>query len=106
MSSGILGQAAPPAATLTDIYTCPSNIVAALRVIITNRSNTKIGFRLAVSPDGDAIADEHYIAFDKLIQGNDTGSTIAIVLSEGDIIRVFGETADLSFTATGEERPE
>jgi len=106
MSSGILGQAAPAATTLTDIYTCPADTVAVMRVIITNRGNSKAEFRVALSPDGAAIVDEHFIAFDKLMEGNDTGSTIAFVVNENDVVRVFAENADFSFTATGEERPE
>ncbi|MDK1039274.1 MAG: hypothetical protein QGD91_10230 [Actinomycetota bacterium] len=106
MSSGILGQAAPAATTLTDIYTCPTNIVAVMRVIITNRGINDASFRVAVSPDGDAIEDKHFIAFDKLMAGNDTGSTIAFVVNEDDIVRVFAENAEFSFTATGEERAE
>jgi hypothetical protein len=104
--SGILGQLAPAATTLEDLYTCPTNVIAVMRVIITNRGNNKASFRVAVSPDGAAISDEHYIAFDKLMEGNDTGSTIAFVVNEDDVVRVFAENADFSFTATGEERPE
>lgn len=106
MSSGILGQAAPAATTLTDIYTCPTDTVAVMRVIITNRGNNKAEFRVAVSPDGDAIEDKHFIAFDKLMEGKDTGSTIGFIINEDDVVRVFAENADFSFTATGEERPE
>ena len=106
MSSGILGQLAPAALTLEDLYTCPTDVIAVMRVIISNRNISAASFRIAVSPDGAAISDEHYIAFDKLMEGNDTGSTIAFIVNEDDVIRVFGETADFSFTATGEERPE
>ncbi len=106
MSSGILGQAAPAATTLTDIYTVPATTVASLRVIITNRGINDASFRVAVSPNGAAIVDRHFIAFDKLMAANDAGSTIAFVVSSGDIVRVFAENADFSFTATGEERAE
>lgn len=105
MASGILGQD-NPGPVLTDIYTCPTDIVAVMRVIITNRETNKRRFRIAVSPDGAAILDEHYVAFDKLMEGNDTGSTIAFIVNEDDIVRVFGETTGISFTATGEERAE
>ncbi len=105
MASGILGQA-NPGPVLTDIYTCPTDIVAVMRVIITNRESNKRRFRIAVSPDGAAILDEQFIAFDKLMEGNDTGSTIAFIVNEDDIVRVFGETTGISFTATGEERAE
>jgi len=104
--SGILGQLAPAATTLEDLYTCPTDVIAVMRVIITNRGGTKAEYRVAISPDGAAISDEHYVAFDKLMEGNDTGSTIAFIVNEDDVVRVFAENADFSFTATGEERPE
>ena len=106
MSSGILGQAAPAAITLTDIYTVPLLTVATMRVIVTNRSINSALFSVAVSKDGDPIADEHFIAFDKRIEGSDTGSTIGFAVSSGDIVRVESNTGNLSFTATGEERAE
>lgn len=102
--SGILGQAAPGANVLTDIYTVPLLTVATMRVIVTNRDINAALFRVAVSKDGDPIADEHYVAFDKRIEGSDTGSTIGFAVSSGDIVRVESNTGNLSFTATGEER--
>ena len=104
--SGILGQSAPTAATWTDLYTCPANTIASMRVIISNRSASATSFRVAVSPNGEAIADKHWIAPGKPIAGNDTGATIAFIISSGDIVRVYATTADLSFTATGETRAE
>jgi len=104
--SGILGQAAPAGGVLTDIYTVPANTVSVMRVIVTNRGINTTSFRVAISPSGDPIADEHYVAFDKLIAGNDTGSTIGFAVSSGDIVRVESNTGNLSFTATGEERAE
>jgi hypothetical protein len=104
--SGILGQSAPLSGVLTDIYEVPLLTVATMRVIVTNRSLNSALFRVAVSENGDPIADEHYVAFDKRIEGSDTGSTIGFAVSSGDIVRVESNTGNLSFTATGEERAE
>jgi len=104
--SGILGQLAPSAATWTDLYTCPASTIAAVRIIVTNRGATDTSFRAAVSANGDAIVDKHWVAADKGIVGNDTGSTISFVLSATDVVRVYAANANLSFTATGETRPE
>ena len=90
---------------MTDIYTVPGSTVVSLRVIITNRSGNKKRFRISLAPNGAADSDEQYVAFDKLMESNDTGSTIAFVLDSGDVVRVYGETTEVSFTATGEERP-
>jgi hypothetical protein len=77
-----------------------------MRVIVTNRVATDSSFRVAASKDGDAIADLHHLATDKAIAKNDTGSTIGFVVSSGDVVRVWSGNGSLSFTATGEERPE
>ncbi len=104
--SGILGQIAPTGGSFFDLYTCPVNTVATMRVIITNRGGPDTSFRVAISENGDPVADLHSIAFDKPIQGNDTGSTIGFAVSGGDIVRVFAGNSNLSFTATGEERDD
>lgn len=102
--SGLLGQVAPAAETWTDVYTCPANTVAALRVIVTNREDTDTTFRVAASKNGDPIANHHWLAGDKPIQAYDTGSSIAFVVAATDVVRVYGGNANLSFTATGETR--
>lgn len=102
--SGVLGQTAPNAAAWTDIYTCPASTVASCRVIVTNRSSVSTTFRAALAPNGAVIADEQWIAGDKFIQGNDTGSTIAFVLQAAAVVRVYATLATLSFTITGETR--
>ncbi len=104
--SGILGQLAPASGSWVDLYTVPAATVASLRVIITNRGGSATTFRVALSEDGDAIADLHHIASDKDVAANDTGSTIAFVISSTDVVRVFAGNGNLSFTATGETRPE
>ncbi len=104
--SGLLGQLAPGSGSWEDLYTVPANTVASLRVIVTNRVGADTSFRVAASKDGDAIADLHALAFDKPIAASDTGSTIAFVVSSGDVVRVWSGNGNLSFTATGETRPE
>lgn len=102
--SGILGQSAPLAVTWTDIYTCPADTVSALRVIVSNRGSGAASFRVAASKGGNPIANEHWLAPDKAILGNDTGSSIAFIVSATDVVRVYASDANLSFTATGETR--
>jgi len=104
--SGLLGQLAPTPSAWFDLYTCPANTVATLRVIVTNRVAVSTFFRVAASANGDAIADLHALAYDKAIGETDTGTTIAFVLSGGDVVRVYSGNGNLSFTATGETRPE
>lgn len=78
-----------------------------MRVIVANRADADDTFRIAISPDGAAIADEHLISGqDQDIAAKDSGSTIGFVVGSGDIVRVYAGSANLSFTATGETMPE
>ncbi len=95
---GPLGQAAPLATTLTDIYTAPATKQATGRVFVTNRANSPATFRISVAVNGAADADEQYVSWDKSIAGNDTGSTVAFFVGNDDVVRVFASTGNLSFT--------
>jgi hypothetical protein len=102
----VLGQSNPIAATLTDVYTVPGATVAVVSTItVANRSSVDTTFRIAVSPAGAAISDEHYLYYDTTIPGNDTfATTIGISLEATDVIRVLGTLATLSFNVFGIER--
>ena len=100
---GPLGQSAPLATTLTDIYTAPAAKQTTGRVIVTNRGNNPATFRISVAVNGAADADEQYITWDKSIAGNDTGSTVAFFVGNDDVVRVFASNASLSFTFFGIE---
>jgi len=104
--SGILGQVAPGAGGLVDIYTCPANTVASLRVIVTNRTAIADSFRVALALNGAADDLKQYVAYDKTISPTDTGSTIAFMISSGDVVRVRAGLGFCSFLATGETRDE
>ena len=60
---GALGQSAPAATTLTTIYTVPASKHATIRVVACNRS-TATTIRVAVSPDGASIVNQHYVVYD------------------------------------------
>ena len=98
-------QSAPLAATLTDIYTVgvgTSAVISTLKVC--NRSATATTFRIAVRPDGDAIANGHYQYYDVNIGGYDTFSaTEGWTLTAGDVVSVYATDATLSFTLYGQE---
>ena len=101
----VLGQAAPDATTNTDVYTVPSATEAVISTIaVANRSATARTFRVAVRPDGAAISNEHYIAYDVEILASDTTTlTFGITMDAGDVLTVYGSTADLSFNVFGSE---
>jgi glucose-6-phosphate dehydrogenase assembly protein OpcA len=101
----VLGQSAPSATTLTDLYTVPSATSAVVSTItVCNRAAASKSFRLAVRPAGASIADQHYIAYDVNIAANDsTCLTLGLTLAATDVLSVYASAADLSFQAFGSE---
>lgn len=101
----ILGQKAPAATTSDDLYTVPSateTIVSSL--VICNQANTAATYRVSVSVNGGALANEQYVVYDASIDGNDTVAlSLGITLDASDKIRVYASTANLSFNAFGTE---
>jgi hypothetical protein len=102
----VLGQSAPSATTETDLYTVPALTSAVVStIIIANRSASNATFRISVSIGGGATANADYIAYDVPIQGNDVAAlTIGVTLATTDKIRIYASTANLSFSAFGQER--
>ena len=101
----VLGQSAPAAAAVADLYTVPAATKTTVSTLtVCNRSATATTFRVAVSPAGATLANQHYIYFDQAIDGNSTfASTIGMTLSATDVIRVYAGTLNLSFSAFGVE---
>lgn len=101
----VLGQSAPSATTNTDIYTVPAGTQAVISTIsVCNRISGELTFRIAVRPNGAAIANEHYIAYDSKISGQDSlFITVGITADASDIITVYASSANLSFNVYGSE---
>jgi hypothetical protein len=93
-----------PGAVLTDLYTVPAGKRANITIVAGNRTNANRTFRIAISPLGAAIADSHYTHYDRTLSGNDTHEDgVYYELMATDIVRVYGSTAGVSFTANGIE---
>jgi hypothetical protein len=105
ISYKILGQSAPSATTNTDVYTVPSGTDCVISTItITNRANTSATYRIAMRPNGDAVSNQHYIAYDAVVPANDTiALTVGITLDANDIVTVYASSANLSFGIFGSE---
>ncbi len=101
----VLGQSAPSATTNTDVYTVGAGKQATISTItVTNRAATSATYRIAVRPDGAAIANQHYIAYDATVSANDsTAITLGVTVNAADVITVYASTADLSFNLFGSE---
>jgi hypothetical protein len=101
----VLGQSNPNAATLTTLYTAPASTSAVgSSIMVCNRSAVATEFRIAVRPAGAAISNEHYIAYDVPIAGNEAISfVIGPTLATTDVMSVYATLATLSFTLFGQE---
>lgn len=101
----VLGQSAPGATTATTLYTVPAStqtIVSTLTVC--NRGASAAAYRVAVRPDGAALANQHYLAYDTTIEPNNTiALTLGMTLDAGDVITIYSSNADTSYTAFGSE---
>jgi glucose-6-phosphate dehydrogenase assembly protein OpcA len=101
----VLGQVSASATTDTTLYTTPAATQAVVSTVsVCNRANTTATFRIAVRPNGASLANQHYVAYDVLIDGNATIPwTIGITLGDTDVVTVRASTANLSFSAFGSE---
>ena len=101
----VLGQSAPSATTNTDIYTVGAGKQAVVSTItVCNRAGTSSTYRIAVRPAGASLANQHYIAYDATIVGNDTiALTLGLSLATTDVVTVYSSTTNLTFNAYGTE---
>jgi len=101
----VLGQSAPSATTATTLYTVPASTQAVVSTIaVCNRAATSGTFRIAIRPNGDTLANTHYIAYDSTVGANDsTFITIGVTLGDTDVITVYASSADQTFSAFGSE---
>jgi hypothetical protein len=101
----VIAQSAPSATTNTDIYTVGAGKQAIISTItICNRAGTSSTYRIAIRPAGNTLANQHYLAYDTTIVGNDTISlTLGLSLAATDVITVYSSTTNLTFNAYGAE---
>ena len=100
----ILGQSAPAATTLTDLYTVSAATECiGSSIVVCNRSSLT-SFRVSVAPAGAADDPKHYLFYDTTIAANDTKPfTLGITLAASDVVRVYNTLATVSFTLFGTE---
>ena len=101
----ILGQLAPSAMALEDLYECTSDEGCTVSTIfVCNRSSSTSKFRISIANGGAVDAVKQYLYYDVELPANDTfASTVGISLTKTDIIRVYSESGNLSFSAFGME---
>jgi hypothetical protein len=101
----ILGQAALPAAILTNVYTVPAGRSCTISTItVCNGNTTNNTFRISVAIAGAADTSRQYIYFEQLVEANSTfASTIGITLSAGDVVRAYSSNEGLCVNIFGVE---
>jgi hypothetical protein len=101
----VLGQEALPAASLTDVYTVPAATEAVISsIIVCNRDSSSHKYRLSIAVGGAADDVEQYLAYDVTLLGESSDDwTIGATLAAGDVVRAYGDAAQLSVSVFGTE---
>lgn len=105
MAKKVLGQSNPSATTNTTLYTVPASKEAVVSSIsVCNLASSSATYRIAIRPAGATIANQHYLAYDVTVGAADTTIiTVGITLATTDVITVYASTANLAFSAFGDE---
>lgn len=101
----VLGQSNPSATTLTTLYTVPASKETVVSTItVANISGSAITYRVAVRPNGESIANKHYIVYDASLGANSVAAyTLGLTLDATDIISVYASDTNAVFQAFGSE---
>jgi hypothetical protein len=101
----VLGQVSPSATTATTVYTVPPSTEAVVSTItVANLGASSGTFRIAVRPNGEALANKHYVVYDATVAALDTITlTIGLTLDAADVITVYASTATFAFNVYGSE---
>lgn len=101
----VLGQVNPSATTATTAYTVPSATETVISTItVANLGGASGTFRIAIRPDGEALANKHYIVYDATVAAVDTITlTIGLTLNATDVITVYASSANFAFNIYGSE---
>lgn len=102
----VLGQQAPAATTIAILFTAGAGTqIVVSTVTVCNRSaTTPATFRLALRPNGETLANKHYIVYDSPIGASETiALTLGLTCDASDVLEAYASTANLSFNAFGAE---
>jgi len=101
----VLGQSALAATTNTNVYTVPASTEAVISSItVCNRTGSPVTYRVAIRPNGDVLANEHYLAYDVTVNGSDTTIlTVGLTINAADVVTCYASAASLSIGVFGSE---
>jgi len=103
----ILGQVDLGAASETALYAPGASTGARVEVIFCNRNGTAITarVRLVHRPGASATQPENYVVYDKGVPGTSERRTDVFDVANPEELRVYSDTANISVTCNGIERP-
>jgi len=101
----VLGQVNPSATTATTAYTVPSATETVISTItVANLGAAPATYRLAVRPNGETLANKHYVVYDSSVTPQSTDTlTLGITLDATDVVTVYSSSATMVFNLFGSE---
>ena len=100
----VLGQSIPAATTNTTLYTVPSATSAVCSTLTVCNQGLSTNVNIAVRPAGATLATSQYIVYQAPVSANDTlFFTLGISLATTDVVTVYANTANVSFSLYGTE---
>jgi hypothetical protein len=100
----VLGQVIPAATTNTTLYTVPASTSTVCSTLTVCNQGVSTNVNIAVRPAGATLATSQYIVFQAPVSANDTlFFTLGISLATTDVVTVFANTANVSFSLFGTE---
>jgi len=104
MASGVLGQSALSATTLTTVYTVPASTLAVININVVNRSTSATAdVRVALASTATPDTSE-YIEFDATIPARGVLERTGIALQAAENVIVYASTANCSVNVYGLEQ--
>ena len=106
MAYKVLGQVSPTVATQTTLYTVPTGLSTVVSTVSACNIGISTTIRIAVQPAAAALANQHYIVYDALLNQYETlFLTIGLTLTATDIVTVYTGTASsiVAFNIYGSE---
>lgn len=100
----VLGQLNPSANTATTLYTCSTANGAVASTLAVCNQGVGTTVRVAVRPAGASLTASQYIVYDAGVNASDTiFLTIGTTLANTDVVTVYANTANISFSLFGSE---
>lgn len=77
--------------TLTDMWTVPADTEATVNIVACNQNSQRATFSIAIAPNGETAANEHYLCRDTPVDANRPfQAVVGITLHTGAVVRVQG----------------